>query len=140
MRIPDVRSIPLEAYTQDEGGRVDEGQLTLNGIYVAMFDFSFAEHSSIQALRLSAKIAHVASMVNGVREVAFEILDRDLEPAMSTVCYMRDSYVVSKNNPHQGYFRGYNNSTTEQNAQSLVAVERHIELPAGVDAPQLPSW
>lgn len=109
MRIPDVRPIPLEAYRHDEGGRVNEGQLLLNGLYVAMFDFSFAEHPTVEAIRFPARIAHVAGTVEGRREVAFELLDGDLEPAMSTVCYMRDSYVAAKGNPRQGYFRVYHN-------------------------------
>ncbi len=133
MRTPNITPISLEAYRRDEGGRINEGTLSVNGMYVAMFDYSFADYQGIEAMRFPIRIASVEAIIMGHREVGFDLLDADLEPAMSAICYMKDSYVSTKANPRQGYFRRYANSVTEQDVQSFVAIERNLNVTVSVE-------
>jgi hypothetical protein len=120
---------------RDESGRINEGSLSVNGLYVAMFDFSFARNQApeVEAIRLPARVASVAERDRGHRAVNFDILDSDLEPFVRTTCYMKDSYVSTSHSPRQGYLRGYTNSITEQNVQSFVASERRLNVAASVE-------
>ena len=125
--------ISLEAYRRDAGGRINEGALSVSGVYVAMFDYSFANYKGVEAVRLPIRVASIEGTVRGHRAVGIDLLDADLEPAMSATCYMRDSYVSTKASPRQGYFRRYNNSVTEQDVQSVVASGRNLSVASSVE-------